>query len=187
MKKYSVIYADPPWSFNSKKTGGSMKSGAASQYPTMSSEDLKNLDVESISNDSSLLVMWYVGSQSQEALDLCRAWGFRCVNINGFVWRKLTKHGKDHFGMGSITRAGSESALVGIKGRTGGIIKDRGVRSVISAKTGKHSQKPHDFRQAIEKLCGETSRLEMFAREKFDGWDVFGNEVEGSIKIGNKK
>lgn len=34
-KKYNIIYADPPWSFNNKKTGGSMSSGASQKYDTM--------------------------------------------------------------------------------------------------------------------------------------------------------
>ncbi len=60
MKKYKVIYADPPWSFNSKKTGGSMKSGALAQYNTMSIEDLKAMDVESLCDDDCILIMCWV-------------------------------------------------------------------------------------------------------------------------------
>ena len=50
-KKYSIIYADPPWSFNSIKTGGSMKSDAAAKYPTMTMDQMKALDVASICAD----------------------------------------------------------------------------------------------------------------------------------------
>ncbi|MEO9910973.1 MAG: MT-A70 family methyltransferase, partial [Lentilitoribacter sp.] len=86
-------------------------------------------------------------------------------------------------GMGSITRASTESALVAIKGKTGNVIVDRSVRSRIRAKVGTHSTKPNEFREAIEKLCGDVPRLEMFARTQTPGWDVFGNQVEGSIEI----
>jgi len=99
-KKYQVIYADPPWSFNSKKTGGSMKSGALAQYNTMSIEDLKAMPVEALTTDDAILIMWYVGSQPQEALDLVKAWGFTVKNMNGFVWDKLTVKGNPVFGMG---------------------------------------------------------------------------------------
>ena len=183
MSKYKVIYADPPWAFNNKKTGGSMKSGASQQYDVMSIEDMKQWDIPSICQDDCLLVMWYVGAMPKEVMELAEAWGFRVVNMNGFVWDKETKHGKDFFGMGSITRASTESALVAVRGKTGNIIKDRSVRSRIRAKVGKHSEKPQAFREAIEKLCGDVPRLEMFARTQAPGWNVFGNQVEGSISI----
>jgi N6-adenosine-specific RNA methylase IME4 len=48
---------------------------------------------------------------------------------------------------------------------------------------GKHSEKPQKFRDLIIELCGDLPRLEMFARQKAEGWDVFGNEVENSITI----
>jgi len=177
-KKYQVIYADPPWSFNSKKTGGSMKSGALAQYDTMSIEDLKAMPVEALTTDDAILVMWYVGSQPQEALDLAKAWGFTVKNINGFVWDKLTVKGNPVFGLGFYTRAGSESALIAIKGKAGNLIADHSVRAVRKAKIGAHSQKPDEFRSDIVQMCGDVPRLEMFARQSAQGWDCFGNEVD---------
>jgi N6-adenosine-specific RNA methylase IME4 len=187
MSKYKVIYADPPWAFNNKKTGGSMKSGASQQYDVMSLEEMQQMDVESLCDDNCLLVMWYVGAMPDEALALARAWGFRVTNMNGFVWDKETKHGKDFFGMGHITRASTESALVAVKGKTSTLIKDRSIRSRIRAKVTGHSAKPHEFRQAIEKLCGDVPRLEMFARTQNPGWDTFGNQVDNSIEIDSKE
>jgi hypothetical protein len=90
-KKYKLIYCDPPWQFNNKNTGGSMKSSAEAKYNTMTIEDLKNLDVESLCDDDCVLIMWWVGSMPQEAIDLVNAWGFKLKNMNGFVWKKLTK------------------------------------------------------------------------------------------------
>lgn len=60
MKKYNIIMSDPPWQFNNKKTGGSMKSSAASHYLTTGIESLKKLDVESITADDCTLIMWWV-------------------------------------------------------------------------------------------------------------------------------
>lgn len=183
MKKYSVIYADPPWEFKSKKTGGSMKSGAAAKYPVMSIDQLKNLNVASLCADDCLLVMWHVGSQPVEAVDLCKAWGFKFSTMSGFVWVKLTsKELLPFFGMGT-TRQGSESALIGFRGKMKNLIKCKSVRAVMAEAVGEHSEKPDAFRKAIEKLCGDVPRLEMFARVASPGWDVFGNEVDGSIKI----
>lgn len=176
-KKYQVIYADPPWSFNSKKTGGSMKSGALAQYDTMSIENLKALPVSEITTDDAILVMWYVSSQPQEALDLVKAWGFTVKNMNGFVWNKHTVKGNPFFGMGYYTRAGSESAIIAIKGKASNLIVDHGVRAVRPSPVGRHSAKPIEFRDDIVKMCGDVPRLEMFARETAQGWDCFGNDI----------
>lgn len=186
MKKYTVIYCDPPWSFNSKKTGGNMTSGALAKYPVMTLSELKNMDVASLCADDCILIMWWVGSQPQEALDLCKDWGFTIKNMNGFVWNKLTVNHNPFFGMGFYTRAGSESALIAIKGKAGNLVDSHGVRAVRSAVVGKHSKKPNGFRDDIVKMCGDVLRLEMFAREATEGWDVFGNEVDNSISISNK-
>lgn len=177
-KKYKVILADPPWSFNSKKTGGSMTSGSEHQYKSvMSIEELKKMPVADLADDDCLLVMWWVGSQPQEALDLCKAWGFKVANMNGFIWNKLTKHGLPFFGMGFYSRAGSESALIAVKGKASNLIKDHSVRAVRSAVVGKHSAKPHEFYDDIEKMTGTTG-IELFARNTKEKWDCYGNEVE---------
>lgn len=201
-EKYKIIYADPPWQFSNKKTGGSMKSGAAHQYLTTGIEGLKQLDVNSITDDNCLLVMWYVGAMPQEAIDLAHAWGFTLKNMNGFNWNKLTVNNKPFFGMGFWTRAGSESAIFAVKGKLKP--NSRSVRAVGnyssgslddvlaelcflgSFKVGKHSAKPIEFRDRCVELMGDVPRLEMFARNKTKGWDVFGNEAPNSITINNK-
>lgn len=183
--KYEIIYCDPPWKFSNKKTGGTMKSGAVNKYPVMTLDDLKSLDVNSISADNCTLVMWWVGSMPQESIDLVNAWGFTLKNMNGFVWGKLTKNFLAFFGMGFRTRAGTESAIIAIKGKPK--VYSKSVRAFRLSVVGKHSEKPKEFRDDIVELCGELPRLEMFARERTPDWSVFGNEVEGSIKIGIKK
>jgi N6-adenosine-specific RNA methylase IME4 len=183
-KKYKIIYADPPWSFSNKKTGGSMKSGAEHNYPTMTIEDLKSMDVGSITSKDAVLIMWWVGSMPQEALDLVSAWGFKVKNMNGFVWKKLTVKLKNFFGMGFYTRAGSESAIIAVKGKPK--VLSHSVRAVLDSPARKHSQKPDEFRSLIVEMLGDLPRLEMFARESAEGWDVFGNEVASSINMPTK-
>lgn len=177
-KKYSVIYCDPAWQFKSAKTGGKLNSGAAQKYTVTSLKDMMRLPVESLAAEDCLLVMWYVGAMPREAIELCEFWGFKLLNMNGFVWDKETKTGKDHFGMGYATRASTESALIGYRGKLSNIIQDRSVRSKIRAKVGRHSEKPNEFREAIVKICGDVPRIELFSREQFPGWDAWGNELE---------
>lgn len=180
-KKYSIIYCDPPWQFNSVKSGGSMKSGAAAHYSVMSLEQLKALDVAALCEKDCVLVMWYVSSQPQEALDLVKAWGFTIKNMNAFIWRKLSTNLIPHFGMGYWTRGGAECALLAVRGKPKSVCKS--IRQVRDEPVGEHSEKPGIFRDDIVKLCGDLPRLEMFARTAPAGWDVFGNEVESSVHI----
>lgn len=177
-KKYKVIYADPPWSFNSKKAGGSMTSGSEHQYKSvMSMEDLKEMPISNIADDNCALVMWYVGSQPQEALDLVRAWGFTVRHMNGFVWNKLTKNGLPFFGMGYYSRAGSEMAIIATKGKPSELVVSHGVRQVRTEVVGRHSAKPHGFYGDIEEMFGDVPRIELFARNEAEGWDCMGNEI----------
>ena len=176
--KYSVIYADPAWAFNNKKTGGSMGSSAESQYRVTCIEDMKKLPVKDLANENCLLVMWYVGAMPEEAIALCKAWGFKLKNMNGFVWDKATKTDKDYFGMGFYTRASTESCLIAVKGKASEIIKNHSVRAKIRAKVELHSVKPKEFREAIEKLCGDVPRIELFSRKIVDGWDCWGDHFE---------
>ncbi len=158
-----------------------MNSGAAQIYDCMTIEDLKNLPVNELAADDCLLVMWWVGAMPQEAIDLVKAWGFTLRNMNGFVWEKLTKRHNPFFGMGYYTRAGSESAIIATKGKF--TPASRSVRAVRRAPVGRHSEKPNEFREDIVELAGDVPRLEMFARTATEGWDVFGNEVSGSIEL----
>jgi len=181
LKKYEVIYADPPWRFNNKNTGGSMKSGADSHYSTMNLDDICNLPITKMTDNNCILFMWWVATQPMEALKVVNAWGFKLKTMTGFNWVKLTKSEKLFFGMGFWTRAGSEMCLIAIKGNPKRI--SRSVRSVELAECTNHSKKPDIFKDRILQLCGDLTRIELFARNESKGWDVFGDDVNNSINI----
>lgn len=176
-KKYKVIYADPAWQFGNKKTGGSMKSSAQDQYRVTSLDDMKALPVKELADEDCALIMWWVGSMPQEAIDLCKAWGFKLQNMNGFVWRKLTAKGLPFFGMGFTTRAGSESCIVAYRGKQPNLVKNRGVRAVIEARVARHSEKPQEIRDAIQTIYGDVPMIELFSRKQVEGWDCWGDQV----------
>lgn len=188
---YRLIYADPPWQTRNVKTGGSLVSGAAAKYTVTSTEELCDMPVKSLLDTDSLLVMWYLSSMPEDAIQLGHAWGFnKFLNINGLIWHKLTKNGKPHFGMGWGTRASTESALIMYRGSITKLIHNRSQRNIFEApiptdENGEyiHSAKPDKAYDIVESLSGDVPRLEMFARcdEPRDGWDVFGNQAEGSI------
>lgn len=175
-KKYQLIFADPPWAFNNKRTGGSMKSGAEQHYNTAEMHELCGIPVEDIADDNCVLLMWWVASMPKEALYLIEDWGFELKTMTAFVWDKLSSTGnKRHFGMGHWTRAGSECVLLATRGKPSRA--SAGVRSVISAPNTRHSKKPDIFYNEAVRLCGDVPRIELFARDIKTGWDAFGDEI----------
>jgi len=172
---YNIIYADPPWSFNNKNTGGSMVSGACAKYPVMNVDDICRLPIQGIAADDCALFMWWVASQPTEALRVVEAWGFTLKTMTALNWVKETKHGKDFFGMGFWTRQGSENCLVAFRGKPKRVRAN--VRAVVRAKVERHSKKPDVFRHRIVELMGDLPRVELFARTHPAGWDAWGNEL----------
>jgi len=82
-------------------------------------------------------------------------------------------------GLGYWTRANAEICLLATKGTPRRV--SASVRQVIDAPIMRHSQKPDECRNRIVELLGDIPRIELFARDKADGWDVWGNEVNNDI------
>ncbi|MFW9872184.1 MAG: MT-A70 family methyltransferase [Candidatus Thorarchaeota archaeon] len=186
-KKYEIIYADPPWSYNDKmkmKGAHGMIRGAASFYSTMKIDDIKLLPIQDISDENCVLFLWVTMPLLQEGLDVIKAWGFKYKTC-GFTWIKTTKNGKLHCGMGHYTRGNAELCLIGTKGKLKR--QNNSIYQIVEAKIRKHSQKPNSVRKKIELLYGNINRIELFAREKVKGWDSWGLEIESDIKLGEIK
>lgn len=174
MNKYDVILADPPWTFKTYSNKSNPRRPEA-HYECMSTEDLKNLDVQSISNKDCALFMWCTSSLIPVALQVMEAWGFtfKCV---AFVWAKKCKKKDDWFtGLGLWTRNNVEFCILGTKGHPHRVSKN--VRQLIVSPIRQHSRKPDEIRDAIVSLCGEVPRIELFARQSTEGWDTWGNET----------
>lgn len=92
--KFRVILADCPWSFGDNLTMSKVKRGAKSNYDIMTNEDLKNLPVEDIADEDSILLLWVPSSLIQEGLDVMNAWGFRQTQTH--VWVKTKKNPFKH-------------------------------------------------------------------------------------------
>jgi N6-adenosine-specific RNA methylase IME4 len=173
-KKYQIILADPPWSYRDKCNSG--QRGAGYKYPCLDLSDLMQLPVKSIADDDCVLFMWHVAPMPLEAIKLVEAWGFTLKTMKGFTWHKTNKlAGTSFIGMGNWTRANTEDCLIAVKGRPKRI--DASVRQFIESTIRKHSQKPDEVRDRIVKLMGDLPRIELFARQRADGWDAWGNEL----------
>ena len=182
-KKYNIIYADPPWSY---QNGGVPQGGVNAQYKTMKLQDIKDLPIDEISEDISVLFMWATFPQLQEALEVIKAWGFTYKTL-GFSWIKTNKNnGEPFFGIGYYAKSNCEVCLMATKGKAHSLVKSNKVSSVLIHKRTKHSKKPDIVAEKIVELFGDIPRIELFARDKKEGWDVFGNEVESDIKLTKK-
>lgn len=175
-KKYQIIYADPPWSYRDKRdTHPRLCGGALVHYKTISLELLRKLPVNKLADKNCMLFMWATFPNLAEALSVIEAWGFQYKTL-GFSWIKTNKrNGKPFFGIGYYTKSNCEVCLIGAKGKP--IKASNAVSSVVIAPKESHSKKPDIVREKIVKFCGDIPRIELFAREKTEGWDVWGNEV----------
>ena len=183
-KKYQVIYADPPWDY-----GGKMQydktciktenigfernifiSSASFKYPTVKLNDLKKLNVPSIADDDCILFMWTTGPQFANSIELGESWGFEYKTV-AFVWDKQVHN------PGRYTLSQTEFVLAFKKGKFPAPRGARNVRQLVAVHRGKHSEKPEIVIDGITKMFPEQSKIELFARKNYYGWDNWGLEI----------
>lgn len=186
-KKYQVIYADPPWDY-----GGKMQydkstiksenidfkkdifiSSASFKYPTLKLSELKQLDVKSISDDSCILFMWTTGPQMANSIILGESWGFEYKTI-AFVWDKMVHN------PGRYTLSQTEFVLAFKKGTFPTPRGARNIRQLIQIHRGQHSEKPSAVIDGITKMFPMQDKIELFARNNYNGWDNWGLEIPNS-------
>lgn len=172
-KKYDIIYADPPWSYQDKRCGGACEN----HYSTMKVSDICNLPVKNIAKKDCVLFLWTTYPMLREALQVIQAWGFTYKTI-GFQWIKQNKSGNGYFfGLGRWTRGNTEPCLIATKGKPKR--KSASVSQLIIEPISQHSKKPDRTRDLITQLMDGTDldKIELFARQQAIGWDCWGNEV----------
>jgi len=173
MKEYQIIYADPPWEYRNKNTGGSMKSGASAKYATMSVSDIRALPIYKIASANCACFLWITVPLLPEGLSVLSAWGFEYKTA--IFWRKIMS-----LGMGYWFRGQVEICVLGIMGKVKAFRIQK--PNFVQSKVGYHSEKPTEIRRLIEET-GLIPRIELFARQKVNGWDCWGNEVESDISL----
>jgi len=178
MKKYQIIYADPPWSYNDKLGTNSAKMGGYDKYyKGMTLDNICNLPVKDIADKDCILFLWATMPKLPEAFEVIKAWGFK-HKTTAFTWIKLNPKADTIFkGVGRWVQGNAELVLLATKGKPHRITKD--VSQIIMAKRGKHSVKPNKVKEGIVNLMGDLPRIELFAREKKEGWDAIGNDING--------
>ena len=145
-------------------------------YPTQSKDWIKKLNVKDLLEQNSCIFLWVTDAHIKEGIEVMESWGFKYVTV-AFIWEKVTKNGITVANLGSWTMKNYEICLFGTKGRMLQHKKCNNIYQKVVAERTKHSKKPHEVRKRIELLFGDLPRIELFAREKAEGWDVWGNEV----------
>ena len=169
-KKFDIIYLDPPWDYGGKLQYDKSKyyvSGAKLNYSTIPLESLKNLPINRISSDDSLLFLWVTGTHMAQGIRLAEGWAYSYRTI-AFVWNKM------RLVPGHYTLSGCELCLVFKKGK---IPQPRGARNVhqyIESLRGEHSVKPEAVRKGIEKMFPKQKKIELFATKRYKGWTSWG-------------
>lgn len=165
--KYKTILADPPWDINQKG-----KRGAARHYPLMTLDRIKAMPVKDLSEENAHLYLWVPNGLLQEGLDVIKAWGF--------TYRSMLTWAKPRLSLGVYIRNSSETILFATRGHAP--VKFHGQGSWLFAPVQEHSHKPEEQFAIIERLS-DGPYLELFARRRQPGWDVWGNEIDSDIVI----
>jgi N6-adenosine-specific RNA methylase IME4 len=178
-RKYKIIYADPPWKYDNEMSGNPAWGGKT--YPTMPLQQIKDLPVGEIADKDCALFLWAVFPKLKEALEVINAWGFKYITCT-FTWVKTNKKKPGIYsGMGRWTNGNAELCLFAKRRRPRRVAKN--VKQIIIAPVGSHSAKPAEVRERIVRLMGDLPRIELFARQRVEGWDAWGNEVESTIQL----
>lgn len=171
---FGCILADPPWSFLTY-SGAGVPTQAADPYETLNLDGLRALPVASVAAPDCALIMWHSGTHTDQAIELGRAWGFRFVRSDLFVWVKAREHWKPEIGMGYWSRNGAEIAALFTRGHPKRL--NAAVEQVIFCRRGEHSAKPDAAYENIERLVSGPY-LELFARRSRPGWSSWGDQVD---------
>jgi N6-adenosine-specific RNA methylase IME4 len=174
-EKFKILYIDPPWRYRNATTGGSMVSGSKDKYDTMSLKELQELPIDQIRDKNSIMFMWAVFPMLREALELMEDhWKFRYVT--SVIWHKT-----NILGMGYWFRGNCELCLVGQHGQVPAFRCQK--ENFIEAPVRGHSKKPREMREMIDNIAKENDlnpKIELFSRDKIEGWTVWGNQIPTS-------
>ncbi|HKR82502.1 MAG TPA: MT-A70 family methyltransferase [Candidatus Saccharimonadales bacterium] len=165
--KYRCILADPPTDLQQRGT-----LGAERHYPLMRIDEICALRVDRIADENCHLWVWSTNAALLATHEIIRAWGFRYITVLTWV--------KPRLGLGPYLRNSSEQLLFAVRGRAP--IQFRSQPTWLFAPVQEHSHKPEEIYSVVER-CSLGPRVELFARRKRPGWDVFGNEVSCDVAL----
>ena len=175
--KFSTILADPPWQFQNRTGKMAPEHKRLSRYPTIMLDDIKNIPVKQVLNDTAHLYLWVPNALIYEGLQVMESWGF--TYKTNLIWYKIRKDGgPDRRGVGFYFRNVTEMILFGVRGKNARTLQPgRTQENIISSRKREHSRKPDEQYKLIEE-CSRAPFLEMFARGNRPGWYCWGNQAD---------
>lgn len=181
MKKYSTIYADPPWRFQNRTGKVAPENKKLNRYETMSLEDIMALPVQQVVSEKSHLYLWVPNALLPNGLTVMKTWGYEYKG--NIIWEKIRKDGEpDGRGVGFYFRNVTEILLFGIRGDNNRTLSPaRSQVNLIRTQKREHSRKPDEIVSIIEQ-CSPGPYIELFARGDREGWDMWGNQADGNYE-----
>jgi N6-adenosine-specific RNA methylase IME4 len=173
---YGIVLADPPWPYH-KWHGRGTGRVAENHYAVMSVVQIAALPVSDFVAEDAVLLLWVTMPQLPQGLAVIDAWGFQYATAF-LLWGKIAKNGDPMVGFGKYTRSNAEACLLGRRGKGIPVNPKCAMSNLLLAPRHKHSSKPPRQYDVINELFGaDVPRIELFAREHFPGWDVWGMEA----------
>lgn len=173
---YRCILADPPWQMT--MSGKRLRKKQATladdlPYDTMSLTDICRLPVGDIADPECHLWLWTTNQNLSDGFLVMKEWGFKY--LAPIHWIKPS-------GLGNWFVHRTQTVLFGYKSRC--VFNQHRYRPNIlfAGVPARHSKKPIESYELIEQVS-DSPRLELFARQKRDGWDVWGNEVQSDVRM----
>lgn len=165
-KTFGTIYADPPWQYSNQGT----RAATDNHYQTLTVQELCQLPISNLAASPGHLHLWTTNGFLQESFQVLESWGFEYKSL--FVWVK------PQMGIGNYWRVSHELLLLGVRGNAPFV--DKSHKSWLQADRTRHSEKPKEIRQLIEKVS-PGPKLELFGRHPVDGWIVWGDQIEKTM------
>jgi N6-adenosine-specific RNA methylase IME4 len=184
-KKYQIIYADPPW----KQAKGGLRKIRPNQlrefeYPVLYLDKIEWFlsQFSKMGSYSHNFFIWTIDKYLWDIENMMTGLGYR--RHARFIWDK-----ENGIAPAFTVRYSHEYLLWFYMGLFQPVSKDWQGKytTIIREKSTKHSKKPIKAYEMIENLYPNTNKLELFARNKRSGWDVWGNEVESDIELPTTK
>lgn len=173
--RYDLIYADPPWrqSKGGKKAVRKNSSGKELEYPTLDLPEIEQIlrSAVKLTRENSVLFLWTIDKYLFQAQEIAENLGYKLHAR--MIWNKITG-----IPAAFTVRFGHEYLLYLYKGKLTPVAhNERGkIHTVFTEQAKRHSQKPKIAYEIIERLYPGLSKIELFARNKREKWDCWGND-----------
>ena len=176
-KRFKTVLADPPWQFKNRTGKMAPEHKRLTRYPTMNLQEIKDLPVEAVLEDTAHLYLWVPNALLADGLEVMSHWGF--TYKTNLIWYKVRKDGgPDRRGVGFYFRNVTEMILFGVRGKNARTLQPgRSQENIIISRKREHSRKPDEQYNLIE-ACSPGPYLELFARGQREGWTAWGNQSQ---------